>query len=63
METERLEEERNELVTRRDALSAELSRSAAAGRIESIALNRLGLVRPDDTTYIRLARAKDLEGG
>ena len=56
MESERLEEQRNELVARRDALSAELSRSAAAGRIESIALNRLGLVRPEQTTYVRLAR-------
>ncbi|MGH3036443.1 MAG: septum formation initiator family protein, partial [Gaiellaceae bacterium] len=62
MEAERLEEQRNELVARRDALSAELSRSAAAGRIEAIALNRLGLVRPDEMTYVRLARAKDLKG-
>ena len=58
MESERLEEQRNELVARRDALSAELSRSAAAGRIEAIALNRLGLVRPDQTTYVRLTRAR-----
>ena len=62
MEAERLEEQRSELVARRDALSAELSRSAAAGRIESIALNRLGLVRPDQTTYVRLARARNLKG-
>ena len=61
MEAERLEEQRNELVAHRDALSAELSRSAAAGRIEAIALNKLGLVRPDETTYLRLARAKDLK--
>jgi cell division protein FtsL len=56
MESERLEEQRNELVAQRDALSAELSRSAAAVRIESIALNRLGLVRPEQTTYVRLGR-------
>lgn len=62
MESERLDEQRNELVARRDALSAELSRSAAAGRIESIALNRLGLVRPEQTTYVRLARTKDPKG-
>jgi cell division protein FtsL len=59
MEAERLEEQRNELVARHDALSAELSRSAAAGRIEAIAINRLGLVRPDQTTYVRLTRAKE----
>lgn len=63
MEAERLEEQRNDLVAHSDAMSAELSRSAAAGRIESIALNRLGLVRPDQTTYVRLARTKDLKGG
>jgi cell division protein FtsL len=62
MEAERLDEQRNELVARRDALSAELSRSAAAGRIEAIALNRLGLVRPDQTTYVRLARARNPKG-
>ena len=62
MEAERLEEQHSELVARRDALSAELSRSAAAGRIESIALNRLSLVRPDQTTYVRLARARNLKG-
>jgi cell division protein FtsL len=63
MEAERLEEQRNDLVAHRDAMSAELSRSAAAARIESIALNRLGLVRPDQTTYVRLARTRDLKGG
>jgi cell division protein FtsL len=62
MEAERVEEQRNELVARRDALSAELSRSAAAGRIEAIALNRLGLVRPDQTTYVRLTRARTSKG-
>jgi cell division protein FtsL len=62
LESERLEEQRNVLVARRDALSAELSRSAAAGRIESIALNRLGLVRPEQTTYVRLARAGNPKG-
>jgi cell division protein FtsL len=62
MESERLEEQRNELVARSDALSAELSRSAAAGRIESIALNRLGLVRPEQTTYVRLARPGNPKG-
>jgi hypothetical protein len=58
MEAERLEERRADLSARRDALSAELSRSAAAGRVEAIALRKLGLVRPEQTTYISLARAR-----
>ncbi|HEU4448385.1 MAG TPA: hypothetical protein VFR63_00210 [Gaiellaceae bacterium] len=59
MEAERLDAERTELSARRDVLSAELSRAAAAGRIEAIAVRRLGLVRPEQTTYVRLVRAKD----
>jgi cell division protein FtsL len=62
MEAERLEEQRNELVARGDALSAELSRSAAAGRVESIAVEKLGLARPNQTTYVRLARARASKG-
>jgi cell division protein FtsL len=58
MESERLEAERNELVARGDALEAELSRTAAAGRIEALATHELGLVRPDEATYIRLRRAR-----
>jgi cell division protein FtsL len=54
MEAERLEEERNELVARHDSLESELSRKAAAGRIEALALHRLGLVRPERTDYLRL---------
>ncbi|MGH3022934.1 MAG: hypothetical protein ACRDNI_04690 [Gaiellaceae bacterium] len=58
MEGERLEDRQAELSARGDALSAELSRAAAAGRIEAIAVRKLGLVRPEQTTYIRLARVK-----
>jgi hypothetical protein len=58
MENERLEAQQAEFSARGDALSAELSRAAAAGRIEAIAVRELGLVRPEQTTYIRLARVK-----
>ena len=35
-----------------------LSRKAAAGRIESIALTRLGLVRAEERSYLRLQPPK-----
>ena len=58
VEGERLEAREAELSAHGDALSAELSRAAAAGRIEAIAVRDLGLVRPEQTTYVRLARAR-----
>jgi type II secretory pathway component PulJ len=48
-----------ELVAKREALEAELSRAAAAGRIEAIAVNRYGLAEPAEASYIRLARVKE----
>ncbi|HYY75941.1 MAG TPA: hypothetical protein VE644_06430, partial [Gaiellaceae bacterium] len=54
LEAERLEDERQRLVAAHDGLAAELSRAAAAGRIESIATRKLGFVRADERTYIRL---------
>jgi len=59
MEGERLEVERNELAARRDNLEAELSRAAAAGRIEALAVHRLGLDHPGETTYVRLPRVRE----
>ncbi len=58
MQAEELEAERAELVARRDNLEADLSRAAAAGRIEAIAVHRYGLVEPAETKYVRLARVK-----
>lgn len=58
MESERLEERKGELIEHGDALAAELSSAAAAGRIEALAVNKLGLERPVETTYLRLLRAK-----
>jgi cell division protein FtsL len=58
MEGERLDEEHNQLVARYRELESDLSRQAAAGRIEGIALNRLGLVRAEDRTYLRLLPPK-----
>ena len=51
---ERLDTQRDELVSGNDALSSELSAAAAAGRIERLARSKLGLVAPTDTTYLEL---------
>ncbi|HXV94951.1 MAG TPA: hypothetical protein VD695_00235 [Gaiellaceae bacterium] len=59
MQAEELEGRRAELVAQRDALEAELSRAAAAGRIEAIAVNRYGLAEPVETVYVRLARVEE----
>jgi hypothetical protein len=58
MESERLEERKGRLAEQRDALATELSSTAAAGRIEALAVGKLGLERPVETTYLRLTRAK-----
>jgi cell division protein FtsB len=59
MQAEELDNQRDELIARRDNLEADLSRAAAAGRIEEMAVNRFGLVEPDETTYLPLRRAKE----
>ena len=58
MEGERLDEEYNQLDARHQELETDLSRKAAAGRIESIALSRLGLVRAEERSYLRLQPPK-----
>ena len=59
MQSEELDVERAELIAKRDGLEAELSRGAAAGRIEAMAVNRYGLTEPVETAYVRLARVKE----
>jgi hypothetical protein len=58
VQSEDLDTERAELLAHRDNLEADLSRAAAAGRIEGIA-QQFGLVEPAETTYVRLARVKE----
>lgn len=58
MQAERLDLERQELSSQHDVLSSELSRAAAASRIETIAGRKLGLERPVETSYVRLGRPK-----
>jgi hypothetical protein len=59
MQAEGLETERAELMSRHDNLEADLSRAAAAGRIEGVAVQQFGLVEPAETTYVRLARVEE----
>jgi hypothetical protein len=59
VQAEELETQRSELMARRDTLEADLSRAAAAGRIEGIAEHTFGLAEPAETTYVRLARVKE----
>lgn len=58
VEAEKLDAEKQELAATRDSLASQLSRAAAAGRIEAIATRKLGLERPAETTYVRLARSE-----
>jgi hypothetical protein len=58
MEAERLDAEKQKLVASHDALESQLSRAAAAGRIEALATGKLGLERADAPTYLRLGRAR-----
>ena len=59
VQAEELEAERAELAAKRESLEAELSRGAAPGRIEEIAVTRYGLVEPAEISYVRLARVKE----
>jgi hypothetical protein len=58
MEVERLDVQRDELVTGNDTLASELSAAAAAGRIEKVAKGKLGLVVPAETTYLELGSGR-----
>ncbi|HEY3069361.1 MAG TPA: hypothetical protein VGJ34_03515 [Gaiellaceae bacterium] len=56
VQVEQLDSQRAELAAKRDALQTDLSTAVAAGRIEGLAVDRLGLVAPDSTTYLDLKR-------
>jgi cell division protein FtsB len=59
VQAEELEGRRAELAATRDALEAQLSQGAAAGRIEAIAVQQYGLTQPVETSYVRLKRVKE----
>jgi hypothetical protein len=56
VEVEELDRQRETLVARNAELASDLSSAAAAGRVEELALGRLGLVAPEQTTYVRVPR-------
>jgi cell division protein FtsL len=56
VQVEQLDAQRDKLASQRDALQTKLSTAAAGGRVEQAAVERLGLVAPDSTTYLELKR-------
>ena len=58
VQVEQLDGQRDKLASKRNALQTEVSTAAAGGRIETAAVERLGLVAPDSTTYLELKRPR-----
>jgi cell division protein FtsL len=58
MRLDRLSHERTGLQADNAALTSQLSSTMAAGRIQKLAMHRLGFVQasPDQTTFVRLQR-------
>jgi cell division protein FtsL len=58
VQVEQLDGQRDQLASKRNALQTEVSTAAAGGRIETAAVERLGLVAPESTTYLELKRPR-----
>jgi cell division protein FtsL len=58
VQVEQLDGQRDKLASKRNALQTEVSTAAAGGRIETAAVERLGLVAPESTTYLELKRPR-----
>ena len=58
VQVEQLDAQRDKLASKRDALQTEISTAAAGGRVETAAVERLGLVAPESTTYLELKRPR-----
>ena len=56
LESQRLEEQRQELLADNAALTSELSSLGAASRVESAARGRLGLVDAEGASYVKARR-------
>ena len=56
LERQRLEQRKERLLAENAATASEISSLAAAGRIEEVARQNLGLVPPTETTYVRVGR-------
>jgi cell division protein FtsB len=57
VEVEELDRKRATLIARNAELASDLSSAAAAGRVEKLAQSRLGLVTPEQTTYVKVPRS------
>ncbi len=58
LESQRLEERRQDLVANNAALTSELSSLGAASRVESAARGRLGLVDAEGASYVKVRRPR-----
>jgi cell division protein FtsL len=58
VQVEQLDGQRDKLASKRNALQTEISTAAAGGRVETAAVERLGLVAPESTTYLELKRPR-----
>jgi len=58
LESQRLEERRQDLLAANAALASDLSSLGAASRVESAARGRLGLVDAEGASYVRVRRPK-----
>jgi cell division protein FtsL len=58
VQVEQLDGQRDKLASKRNGLQTEVSTAAAGGRIETAAVERLGLVAPESTTYLELKRPR-----
>ncbi|MEX2103356.1 MAG: hypothetical protein WD805_05285 [Gaiellaceae bacterium] len=56
VEVEDLDRKRQTLIARKAELASDLSSAAAAGRVEGLAQSQLGLVAPEQTTYVKVPR-------
>jgi cell division protein FtsL len=56
--SQQLQERKEELRARNAEVASELSSLAAAGRIEEVARDSLGLVAPDETTYVQVRKGR-----
>jgi cell division protein FtsB len=56
VQVEELDRQRQTVVARKAELASDLSSAAAAGRVEELGQSRLGLVAPEETTYLRIPR-------
>jgi len=58
VQVEQLDGQRDKLASQRDALQTKISTAAAGGRVETAAVERLGLGAPESTTYLELKRPR-----